>query len=205
MGTFSQTNIKCKDIETVLAELKKYLTIGRELWFDTRKEWFYNLRHADNSSTENNTTIILTKNESKDWIEIEFDFNGNLYFYDEILRRISKTLDTDILLGYYQSTSGEGRLAKFKSGQLELSFFERYFYYKSYDDDSYTVDRIYVADNLGVANSSIEDLKNAKLGKDSSLIDHDFIYKFYKSEGWVNDLGKDYHDWTYLHIEQKNE
>lgn len=205
MGTFSQTNIKCKDTEALLTELRKYLSIGREMWLDTRKEWFYNLQHDDNSSTKKNTTIILSKNQSKDWIEIEFDFNGNLYFYDEILRRISKTLDTEILLGYYQTTSGEGRLAMFKSGHLELSFFERYFYCKSYNGDYDTIDKIYVADNLGVVNSSIEALKMAKLGKDSSLIDHDFIYKFYKSEGWTNDLYKDYNDWIYLHIEQKDE
>jgi len=155
MGTFSQTNIKSKDIETVLTELKKHLSIGRELWFDTRKEWFYNLEHDDNFSTEKNTTIILTKNQSKDWIEIEFDFDGNLYFYDEILRRISKSLDTEVLLGYYQSTSGEGRLAKFKNGQLVLSFYERYFYFKFQGDDSPPIDRIYVADNFGVLNSSI--------------------------------------------------
>ena len=116
MGTFSQTNIKSKNIEVVLAELKKHLPIGRELWLDSRKEWFYNLQHDDNCSTEKNTTIILTKNQSKDWMEVEFDFNGNLYFYDEILRRISNSLKTTILLGYYQSTSGEGRLAKFQNG-----------------------------------------------------------------------------------------
>ncbi|NMM50923.1 hypothetical protein, partial [Marinigracilibium pacificum] len=184
--------------------LKNNLPIGRELWLDTRKEWFYNLPHDDNSSVEKNTTIILTKNQSTDWMEIEFDFNGNLYFYDEILRRISKSLKTTILLGYYQSTSGEGRLAKFQNGQLELSFFERYFYYKSHDDDSYSVDRIYVADNLGVENAKSEVLKKVNLGMDSDLINHDFIYDFYRSEGWNNDLGLDYHNWKYLHIEQKN-
>lgn len=205
MGTFSQINIKCKDIEPVLTELKKYLSIGRQLLFDTRKEWFYNLQHDENPSTEKNSTIILTKNQSKDWMEIEFDFNGNLYFYDEILRRISNSLETEILLGFYQSTSGEGRLAKFKNGQLELSYFERYFYFKSEIDNSKTIDRIYVADNFGVLNSTIDELRKVKLGKNSNLIDHDFIYKFYKSEGWENDLNKIYWDWTYLHVEQINE
>jgi hypothetical protein len=207
MTTFSQTNIKSKDIETVLTEIKKHLTIGRELWFDTVKEWFYNLQHEDNPSIEENNTIILAKNLSKDWIEIKFDFDniGNLYFYDEILRRISQALDTEILLSYYQSTSDEGRIAKFKNGQLELSFYERYYYYKFQGDDSPPIDRIYVADNFGVQKSSIDTLKNAKLGKDSSLISRNFIYEFFNSEGWTNDLGKEYCDWTYFHIEQKNE
>lgn len=205
MGTFSQTNIKCKDIEPVLTELKKHLSIGRELWFDSRKEWFFDLQHEENSSTEKNTTIILTKNHSVDWVEVEFDFKGNLYFYDEVLRRISKSLNTEILLGYYQSTIGEGRLAKFKNGQLELSFYERYFYSKFHGDDSPEMHRVYVADNFGVVNSSNEALKKAKLGQDSSLIDYDFIPQFYESEGWVTDLNKDFNDWTYLHLEQKNE
>lgn len=203
MGTFSQTNIRCKDVETVLTELKKQLSIGRELLLNTRKEWFYNLQHEDNSSDERNSTIILTKNQSKDWIEIEFDFNDNLYFYDEILRRISQSLDTEILLGYYQSTDGEGRLAKFKNGQLMMSFYEKWSYFNYPPDDP--TDRIYVADNFGVQNSSIESLKNTKLGKDSGLINHDVIYTFYKSEGWTNDLGKHFEEWTYLHVEQRNE
>ncbi|MCP2026050.1 hypothetical protein L1276_001190 [Flavobacterium sp. HSC-32F16] len=202
MGTFSQTNIKCKDLNAVIGRLKKYLPIGREIWLDTRKEWFYNLPHEENSSVERNITIIVSQNQNKDWVEVEFDFNGNLYFYDEILRRISKELESEILLGYYQSTDGEGRLAKFKNGQLELSFYEKYFYYQSNGDNSPPIDRIYVADNFGVAHSAIESLKKAKLGEHSYLTDHEFIYEYYKSEGWKNDLGKDYFDWTYLHLEQ---
>lgn len=202
MGTFSQTNIKCKDIDTVKTELKKYLSLRREIWLDTNKWWFYNLPHDDNPSTEKNVTIILSKNYSKDWIEVEFDLDGNLYVYDEILRRISGTLNTEILLGYYQSTTGEGRLAKFKNGQMELSFFERYFYFKFNGDDSPPIDRIYVADNFGVENSNIELLKKVKSGEDSSLIDHDFISEFYRSEGWTTDLNKEYSEWTHLHIEQ---
>jgi hypothetical protein len=101
MATFSQTNIKCKDVETVLAELKKYLPTDREIWLDTRKEWFYNLPHDENLSEEKNITLVISKNLSKDWVEVEFDFQGNLYLYDEILRRISKNLETDILLAYY--------------------------------------------------------------------------------------------------------
>lgn len=202
MGTFSQTNIKCKDIEIVLGELKKYLPIGREIWLDTRKEWFYNLQHGENSSDEKNVTIIISKNLSKDWVEIEFDFQVSLYFYDEILKQISKNLETEVLLAYYQSTSDEGRLAKFKNGQLELSYFEKYFYEVLVENNLRTEKSNYVADNFGVAVSSIELLKNSKLGDESLLIDHDFIYKFYKSEGWIVNLEKDYTKWDYLHIEQ---
>jgi hypothetical protein len=202
MGTFSQTNIKCRELEPVLTELKKYLSLGRQIWLDDSKWWFYNVRHDENSSDENNITIIASKNLSNDWIEVEFDLGGNLYVYDEVLRRISKTLETDILLGYYQSTTGEGRLAKFKNGQMELSYFEKYFYYKFNGDDSPPIDRIYIADNFGVTGSKIEAIKKCRLGEDSHLIDHDFIWEFYRSEGWISDLNKPYAECTYLHIEQ---
>jgi len=202
MGTFSQTNIKCKDIQIVLEELKKCLPTGREMWLNTRKEWFYNVPHDENSFDGENVTLIISKNLSKDWVEIEFDFQPGLYFYDEILKQISKNLGTEILLAYYQSTSDEGRLAKFKNGQLELSYFEKYFYEILVENDVRTEKSNYVADNFGVANSDIELLKNSKLGQESLLIDHDFIYKYYKSEGWIIDLKKDYAKWDYLHIEQ---
>lgn len=202
MGTFSQTNIKCKDIQTVLAELKKYLPLGREIWLDTRKEWFYNVPHDENSFDGENITMVISKNLSKDWVEIEFDFQVGLYFYDEILKEISKNLETEILLAYYQSTSDEGRLAKFKNGQLELSYFEKYFYEVLIENNSRTEKSNFVADNFGVTASSIELLRNSKLGEESLLIDHDFIYRFYKSEGWIIDLEKDYTKWNYLHIEQ---
>ena len=205
MGTFSQTNIKCDRIETVLTELKKHLNIGRSVWSDKSDTFFHRVQHENNPSTQWNTTITITKNQSTDWVEIEFDFNGNLYVYDEVLRRISGSLETTILLGYFQSTTGDGRLAKFKDGRMDISFFERHFYYKSHDDDRYSVDRLYVADNFGVQNSKLPTLKETVLGVDSSLIDHDFIYEFYRSEGWDSDLHINYHDWKYLHVEQKHQ
>lgn len=200
MGTFSQVNIKIDNLDAVLKELKKYLKIGREIWMNTEKEWFFNVQHSENSSTEQNGTIILAQNLTKDWIEINFGLGGNLYYYDEILRRISKTLETEILFANYQSTSGNGRLAKFKNGMLELSFYEKSFYYEY--DDSNIIDRIYLADNFGIANSHLELIQNAKLGKDSYLLDYEFIYKYFKSEGWEPGSGKKYSDFTYLHIEE---
>lgn len=204
MGTFSQTNIKCKDIEIVLAELKKYLPLGRQIWFDTSKEWFYSVPHDENSFDGENLTIVISKNISKDWVEVEFDFQVGLYFYDEILKQISKNLETEILLAYYQSTSCEGRLAKFKNGLLELSYFEKYFYEVIIENNFRTEKSNFIADNFGVANSNLELLKNSKLGEESLLIDHAFINKFYESEGWLPDLGKNFFEdeFLYLHVEQ---
>ncbi|MFD2938929.1 hypothetical protein [Flavobacterium notoginsengisoli] len=203
MATYSQTNIKCNDVQTVATELKKYLRIGREKWFDTRKPWFYNVPHDENSFNGDNLTIVVSKIDSEDWVEVEFDFQFGVYFFDEILKQISKNLNTDILLAYYQSTSGQGRLAKFKNGKLELSYYEKYRYEVTPGNDSYTVESNYVADNFGVSGSDIELLKNTKLGDQSLIIDYDLINEFYKAEGWKGDSGKNiFSDWDYLHLEQ---
>ncbi|WP_017734114.1 hypothetical protein [Nafulsella turpanensis] len=196
MGTFSQTSILCDSIETIVDQLSKYYYIGQQTKLDERKEWLYNL------PPNNNITVIVSQNHSKNWVEVEFNFDGNLYFYDECLRRISKNLNTKVLLGYYQSSTGDGRVAKFENGNLELSFYERYFYYNPNYNNLPVIDRIYVADNFGIRNTAVEQLKMSKLGVDSNLIDQDFIIDYFKSEGWKADLEKNYFDWSYLHIEQ---
>lgn len=201
MGTFSETVFKVTSIDLVLNELKKYLRTGREIWLDSRKDWFYSFPHDDNASEESNGTVILSKNMSKDWIEIEFDFNGNLYVYDEILRRISKTLATDILIGYYQSTSDEGRLAKFSNGQLQLSYFERYFEYRPRLGALEYESKVYVADNFGARHSPFERLNNIKIGDAASVIGVESRYEFFESEGWAANLGKSPYELSYLHVE----
>lgn len=203
MATHSQTNIKCNDIQTVVIELKKYLRIGREIWFDDRRPWFYDVPHEENSFDGENLTIVVSKNLSKDWVEVEFDFQFGLYFFDEILKQISKNLNTEILLTYYQSTSDEGRLAKFKNGQLELSYIEEYRYEVVIENNLQTIKSNFVADNFGVSGSNIELLKNSKFGEESLIIDYDLINDFHKSEGWKGDSEKDFFtEWEYLHLEQ---
>ncbi|MCR4030288.1 MULTISPECIES: hypothetical protein [Flavobacterium] len=203
MGTFSQTSIKSNDIETIVAELKKYLPIGREIWLDTNKWWFYNLPHEENSFEGKNLTLIVSQNLAKDWVEVEFDFQGGLYCFDEILKQISKNLNTLILLVYYQNTVEEARLAKFKNGQLELSYYEKYFYEAVVENNELIVKSNYVADNFGVATSTIEELRNSKLGDETLWIEYDFIYKFLNSEGWSIDSGQEiFADEKYLHLEQ---
>lgn len=203
MGTFSQTSIKCNDIETIVAELKKYLPIGREIWLDINKWWFYNLPHEENSFDGKNLTLIVSQNLSKDWVEVEFDFQGELYCFDEILKQISKNLNTLILLVYYQNTVEEARLAKFKNGQLELSYYEKYFYEEVIENNAPIRKSNYVADNFGVATSTIEELKNSKLGDETLWVEYDFIYQFLNSEGWRSDSEQDFFaNEKYLHLEQ---
>lgn len=203
MATYSQTNIKCNDVQTVARELKKYMRIGREKWFDTRKPWFYNVPHDENSFDGDNLTIVVSKIDSEDWVEVEFDFQVGVYFFDEILKLISKNLNTEILLAYYQTTSGQGRLAKFKNGKLELSYYEKYRYEVIIENNVRTTKSNYVADNFGVSGSDIELLKNTKLDDESLIIDYDLINEFYKAEGLKVDSWKNiFSNWDYLHLEQ---
>lgn len=193
MGTLSQTFIHIGELNIVLDALKKYYTIGQQEWHEDRKDWLFNSPPA--------TTIIVSQNFHRDWIELELDIGHNLYLYDEFLRRISQTFNTVILLGYSQTTTGDGRIAKFKNGALELSYYERYLYYKFHGDNSPPIDRIYVADNWGVLTSPLEELKSSKVGLDGRLIDYDFIYKYFNAEGLKGDGHKAFEDETYLHLE----
>ena len=191
MSTFSQTSIKYGgDLDLVLNEIKTLISIGEEEWSEEKREWLYS------SQNKCRQTIIVSKNQSLDWIELELNFDGNIYIYDEYLRRISKILGTQILVGYYQSTIGEGRLAKFNEGRLEMSFYEKCF------DNSPSADRIYVADNFGVNSAKMELLRDSKFGADSNLIDHDFIDEYFKSEGWQRNSDIDRRSWKYLHLEE---
>jgi hypothetical protein len=193
VGTLSQTFVRIGDIDTILTELTKYYKIGRQEWHDDRKDWLFNFAPA--------TTIIVSQNFHRDWVELELDIGHNLYLYDEFLRRVSETLNTEILLGYSQTTTGTGRIAKFKKGKMELSYYERHLYFKFHGDNSPAIDRIYVADNWGVLTSPLEELKSAQIGIDGHLIDYDFIYKYFKSEGLEGEPFKAFEDEAYLHLE----
>jgi hypothetical protein len=188
MGTFSQTFIKTNSIDKVLKIFNKFLNIGSTEWLSERFDWYY---WSDN---RNNKTIIISNNTSIDWIEIEFDFNGNIYLYDELIRILTRELNTVALLGYYQSTSGEGRIAKFENGQLAYTYYERYFEYNQKS-------RIYLADNWNILKSKLDNLKIKRLDEDSQLINYDLIYLFYRSEGFENNSEKKREEWNYLHLE----
>lgn len=190
MGTFSKAYIKSEKISEVLNELKKYYTIKRIEKLNESKWWYY--------SENGNETIILSNNYSKYWCELELEFNYSVYFYDEFLRRLSKQLNTIILLGYYQSTIGNGRIAEFNNGQLELSLVELYSSYNGFD-------KISLVGNFGISEKIKNELNIPRLGEDSSVIDNDFINVFFENKGLLSDDNfKEYSDWSYLHLEKIN-
>ena len=162
MGTFSKAYIKIDQIETVKNLIGKYYRIVDEEFDNVDQDWRFWSRGSD--------TIILSKEYNEDWVEIILNYEFTLYFHDELLRRMSKELKTEILLGYYQSTSVQGRLAKFKNGELEVSIIQCEV---QYGDESL----IRLMDNWGVT----EDLKKKfaipKLKEKYSEIEWDVIYE----------------------------
>lgn len=189
MATTSEIYVQIDDIEPIVKEWKKYFKTGKEILSNSKHEFF----------TDNNN-IFFCKGECKHWILINIDsevglISGNLYRFDEILRRISQTLNTTILLAFYQSTLGEGRIAKFEKGVLVYSFYQKYSYYK---DDTKTIDEIYVADNFGVENCKLAAIQNLKMYDDVLIFDTDFLNDFCRSEN-VQLLWQE--DSEYLHLE----
>ncbi|MDP9960388.1 hypothetical protein [Chryseobacterium lathyri] len=190
MGTFSKVYIKLENIEVILHELQEYFLIGKIETLDDSKWWLY--------SENGNETIILSNNYNHNWCEIEFEFKYSIYIYDEFLRRFSKKFNAIILLGYYQSTIGNGRIAKFNNGQLELSIVQQYSIYNG-------IEKIYLNDNFGVSKTIKKEFKIPKLGEDFNNIDYELINSFFAKNGLLPDNFKNYEEWSYLHIEKINE
>lgn len=165
MGTFSKAYIKIDDIDPVKNTIGKYYKVVQHEIYDIEKEWAF--------FENGNDTIILANNYNKGWIEITLNYPFTIYFHDELLRKLSKDLETEILLGYYQSTEGTGRLAKFKKGELVLSIMQSDTIHKG---ESY----IALRDNWGVTDELRSAFAMPNLNEPFSEIKWDSIYKFYK-------------------------
>ncbi|WP_160139734.1 hypothetical protein [Chryseobacterium sp. c4a] len=189
MGTFSKAFIKLNDLKVILDELKNYYIIGRQEIIEESKPLYY--------SQNSNETIILSNNYNNDWCEIELEFNYSVYLYDEFLRRLSSKFNTIILFAYYQSTIGDGRIAKFNRGQLDLSISQKYFKHNGHE-------KICLVDNFGISEVMKKEFDIPKLGEDFNRIDYDLINEFLSNNGLSPDNLKEYQKWSYLHIEKIN-
>ncbi|MEY3240150.1 MAG: hypothetical protein RIR11_1588 [Bacteroidota bacterium] len=187
MGIFSKAYIKIDNINTVKNIIGKYHKVVNQEVGDVEKEW----RFFENGSD----TIILAKNYNENWVEIILNYQFTIYFHDEFLRRLSKDLETEILLGYYQSTDGTGRLAKFKKGELQLSIIQSHIDHKG---ESFVA----LMDNWGVTNELRSEFSIPNLNEPFFEIVWDSIYKFYKMNGLEWD-GITRDDVFYHHLEIK--
>lgn len=187
MGTFSKAYIKTDSIDTVKNTIGGLYKIASQEIDDIEKEW----RFIKNGSD----TIILSNNYNKNWVEITLNYQFNIYFHDEFLRRLTRYLETEILLGYYQSTDSTGRLAKFKEGELQLSIIQSHIEQKG---KSF----IALMDNWGVTNELRQGFAIPNLNEPFSEIVWDSIYKFYKMNGLEWD-GITRNEVFYHHLEIK--
>ncbi|MBI1224785.1 MAG: hypothetical protein GC192_06075 [Bacteroidetes bacterium] len=185
MGTFHKAFVSGENIETVKLTIGKYYNIINEEIDDSEQEWRFGDRGSD--------TIVLSSEFNYNWVAITF-YTSTFYFHDELLRRISRDLETEILLGFYQSTSGEGRLARFVNGSLELSINQSYV--KLRDEEMHIL-----MHNWGVTAELKTEFSIPEFKERFVEIDRDTIYKFYKKFGLEWDgLNRDVEEYHHLEI-----
>jgi hypothetical protein len=187
MGTYSKAYIKVNNIDTVISLVGKYYKVVSQEIDEIEKEWMF--------FKNGNDTLILSKNYNENWVEITLNYPYTIYFHDEFLRRISKDLETEILLGYYQSTDSTGRLAKFKKGALHLSIIQSCI---QRNRESCVV----LLDNWGVTPDLKKEFSIPNLYEPFFEIVWDSIYKYYKKNGLEWD-GVKRDETFYHHLEIK--
>jgi hypothetical protein len=187
LGTFSKAFIKIDSIEAVKKSIGKYYRIVNEELDTVEQDW----RFFENGSD----TVILSKDYNENWVEIILNYQFTLYFHDELLRRLTKELQSEILYGYYQSTDGAGRLAAFKNGELTLSIIQSEVKYKGES-------MMRLMDNWGVTDDLRKEFAIPQYREKYVEIDHDTIYRFFKLNGLEWD-GIIRNDVFYHHFEIK--
>lgn len=189
MGTYSKAYIKIDSIEVVKKSIGKYYKIVNEEVDNIEQDWRYFRNGSD--------TIILSKNYNEKWVEIILNYQFTLYSHDELLRRLTKEHNCEILLGYYQSTDSHGRLAIFERGELKTSIIQSEVKHK---DESL----IRLVDNWGITDNLRRQFLIPKLREEFFAIEWDTIYEFYKMNGLEWD-GIKREDRIYHHLEIKYE
>lgn len=187
MGTFSTAYIKNTKPDQIKAYLGKYFEILNEEIINQEQWWKY---WANGSET-----MILSNVYNYKWTQLYLNLNISIYKYDELLRRISKDFETEILFCYYQTTTCKGRLSKFEEGQLILSIVQEEVEIKSER-------MLRLTDNWGLDSITRNHFNIPKLMDKFINIDYDNIYKFLNLNNLKWDMieGKDE---KYNHLEIK--
>lgn len=187
MGTFSKVYIKNDNIEVVKRSIGRYYKILCVEPESIEQSWRFFQKGSD--------TMIVSNHYHGNWVEIILNYPYTLYYHDEFLRRLSQELNTVILLGYYQSTDGGGRLAKFEHGNLAISIIQAEV---KYPGESW----LRLMDNWGVTEELKKEFLIPNLFEEFNQIEWDTIYKFYKMNGLESD-GEQRNDSVYYHLEIK--
>ena len=187
MGAYSRVSIKIDHIDTIIKKIEKSFKIGRKEFYGVAQDYYF----YDIEKNSGRNAFIISQDSNLHWVDVVFPF-PHLYYFDEFLRRLSKELDTEILLGYDHDASGEARVAKFSQGALILSI---------YQQPIMSLDRIILVDDYGVEQFK-EFFKNLpKLYENfKELLDLEDIQEFFIYSGRTYEyLGDEYEE--YLHLE----
>ncbi|MFK8301720.1 hypothetical protein ACI75Y_02305 [Capnocytophaga stomatis] len=183
MSTFSKIYVKIDDIDDVVNQFKHFYTIRNIECLESPKWWYYN----------DYETIIIAKKDYN-WVEIEIQFLYSLYVYDEFFRNLSKKNNTIVVLAYYQSAVGGGRIAKFEKGEMTLSITQTYITNEDFD-------KTILTDNFGVNEFIKKEFKIPNLYEEFSLFDSDFINSFlHKEKISISETN----EVSYVHLERIN-
>lgn len=187
MSTLSYILIKHNRLLDIEDEIKSTYEIGeREVLKQKSLYKYYD-------KIKRNRTFIIHQEYSDNWISIEYELQ-NLYEFDELLRRITKKYETNAIIGYNQTTSGDVRFAYFENGKLERSIYQKEIHMQS---------QFRTIDNYGKRLSFEEKTYNSTINKpigENELID------FYDDiQNWFKYLGFNWYEreieTDYLHLE----
>ena len=198
MGTYSLTTIKNCDPATFIAKLEATYTIGQKEINYVSKDYYF----ADLEKQTFNDAFIVSQNFHANWVDIELPFTSSkenihyLYIFDGFLKAISAELNTEILLGYAQSTSGEVRVALFSSGELKLSIYQEL-----------RSDNIFISDNYGI--ESFKRYFNNLPELNHAFEDSQDLLSFEKVQNFITQYGRSYDGLEreydeFLHVEWLN-
>lgn len=185
MATFSKTFINIAEKQKVIQFIKEYYNVYEVIDLHEEVEWKFN--------KEYNQCFIVAQNYNSEWVELFIDFGYHNYFsHDEFICRLTDKYITKAILAYYQTTSGEGRIAHFNSGRLISSFTQQ----SSFDLNSPL--KLSSKFNITDLEKSIWNIPD-KIGHYFFGINYDTIYDYYKLHGIVWDEKK--RKESYTHIE----
>lgn len=170
MGTFSKTFINIAEKQKVIQFIDEYFSVHEVIELPEEVEWKFNNNF--------NQCFIVAQNYNSEWIELYVDFVFQNYFScDEFIRRLTDEYYVKAILAYYQTTSGEGRVAHFDSGCLVSSFTQQL---SPVDLNSCL--KLSSKFNITDLELSIWNIPD-KVGHDFFGIDYDTIYEYYKLHG----------------------
>lgn len=192
MGTYSRVSIKVDDMDTIVKKIENSFDIGRKEFHCIESDYYF----YDIETKSGGNAFIISQDSNLHWVDVRFPFSVNLYYFDEFLRRLSSELNTEILLGYAQSTSSDARVAKFSNGKLVLSLYQQLIAWIKPSP-------ILLLDDYGIDQFKSYFQPLPRLGQNFEnyeILDFDDIQQFFITSGRTYDfLGYEYEE--YLHLE----